>query len=59
MGEAGGRGDGFDFLVGRRDGALVCALWDLLRKTLPLGGLKRENSISAVDLGCWNEVFRR
>lgn len=29
MGDAGSRGDGFDFLVGRRDGALVCALWDL------------------------------
>jgi hypothetical protein len=31
----------------------------LLRKTLPLGGLKRENSISAVDLGCWKDAFQK
>jgi hypothetical protein len=31
----------------------------LLRNTLPLGGLKRENSISAVDLGCWKDAFQK
>jgi hypothetical protein len=29
VGSAGSGGDGFDFLVGWREGVLVCALWDL------------------------------
>ena len=34
MGSAGSGGDGFDFLVGWREGVLVCALWDLFLLSL-------------------------